>query len=70
MFLNQINLCLYSLMPLMQRTAPFANTSLERAVCFTSTISSCPANITVCSPKIVPPLIDEIPTSFLFSYDE
>lgn len=38
-------------------TAPTANTSLERAECESVIISSRPANITSCSPTMVPPLI-------------
>ena len=35
--------------------APFANTDLEYAVCVNSITSSSPANITSCTPTIVPP---------------
>lgn len=43
--------------------APFANTDLEYAVCVNSITSSSPANITSCTPTIVPPRTALIPIS-------
>ena len=43
--------------------APLAKTSRERAVCFISNTSSCPAKMTSCSPTMVPPRTEEMPIS-------
>ena len=43
--------------------APLAKTSRERAVCFISNTSSCPAKMTSCSPTMVPPRTEDMPIS-------
>ena len=45
--------------------APSANSSRDIAVCLISIISSLPAKIIVCSPAIVPPLMEWMPISSL-----
>jgi len=56
------------IMNLAALSAPVAKISFERAECFISIISSFPANITECSPTIVPPRMACMPISFLLLF--